>query len=727
MAKREKARFAGGIIFAHIFAVLLTVFIGLWITTQYVAHALAYQPQLGEPMIDIGYPLYRPWQYFVWLHYYNAYAPDVFTHGLYIIYVTAFASVGVAIAISVWRSRAVLQSDTHGSARWQTEDEIVQKSGLVHDSIKGIVLGQLEDGRYLTHDGPEHTEVTAPARSGKGVGCLIPTLLTIQNSVIVNDIRGEAWVKTAGWRTSFSNVMLFAPSQLETAHYNPMFEIRRGINEVKDVQNMTDLIVDPDGKGKPTHWDKEGDDFLAAVILHVLYAKENKTLNGVVAFLENAEQDAKTILTEMATFPHVDGKPHSFVAMGAGGMMKKSPNEMSGVYSTAKSFLKLYKEPIVAAATAYSDFRIDDVMGGEYPLSLYLVQPPSDKSRLRPLYRLMLAQITTRLMEKWEPESIKHSLELMIDELPALGKLAFFEEQLGYTSGYKIRCTLLSQNDQQHIQIYGRDSILSASCKVHLWYAPETIEAGERISKSLGRTTETKQQKNYAGHRLAPWLGHIMISDQEQARDLMTPDEVTRLPKDEAIVKISGQYPIQCKKVVYYDDPNFKPRVLPPPVIPASGPYPFRPKQRPNDWLGLPVKRPSQPQPEQEQGAADAPERAVTKEPEIAPGVIAAASVAAGVAVAQAPALDAGHQDVSLPVAPTDEADDEQEKQQQQEKQQDREQAAEQAREPEVDAEQEQQQRDSKRLTPAQIAELDSSIDADKGRDHDGGLDLEMY
>lgn len=726
MAKREKARFAGGIIFAHIFAVLLTVFIGLWITTQYVARALAYQPQLGEPMVNIGYPLYRPWQYFVWLHYYNAYAPDVFTHGLYIIYITAFASVGVAIAISVWRSRAVLQSDTHGSARWQTKDEIENKSGLLHESIKGIVLAKLDDGRYLTHDGPEHVEVTAPARSGKGTGCLIPTLLTLPNSVVVTDVRGEAWKYTSGYRATFSNVILFAPSQLTTAHYNPMFEVRRGINEVKDATNMTDLIVDPDGKGKPDHWTKEGDDFLAAVILHVLYAKENKSLNGVVAFLENAEQDTKMILTEMASFPHVDGKPHPFIKMGAGGMMKKSPNELSGVYSTAKSFLKLYKEPIVAAATAYSDFRIDDLMYGEHPLSLYLVLPPSDKNRLRPLYRLMLAQMTTRLMEKWEPDNIKFPLDMLVDELPSLGKLAFFEEQLGYTSGYKIRCTLLSQNDQQHIQIYGRDSILSASCKVHLWYAPETIEAGERISKSLGKTTETKQQKNYAGHRLAPWLGHIMISDQEQPRDLMTPDEVTRLPQDEAIVKFSGQYPILCKKIVYYNDPTFMPRVLPTAVIPERGAYPFRPKQRPNDWLGLPVKRPEQPQAEEGPKAADAPERAVTKEPEIAPGATTAASVAAGVAVTQAPAPDVG-QDMALTTPPTGESDNEQEKQQQQDKQQERGQTPEHAHEQEVDAEQEQQQRDRQRLTPAQIAELDSSIDADKGRDHDDGLDLEMF
>lgn len=722
MAKREKARFAGGIIFAHIIAVLATVFVGMWITTQYVAHALAYQPQLGGPMIDIGYPLYRPWEYFVWLHYFNAYAPDVFTHGLYIIYITAFASVGVAIALNVWRSRATMQSDTHGSARWQTDDEIIRKSGLVKPNVEGVILGKLEDGTYLTHTGNEHIEVTAPSQSGKGVGCLIPTLLTITSSVLVIDLKGEAWRDTAGWRSTFSYAIRFAPARLVTAHYNPMFEIRRGIHEVKDAQNITDMVVDPDGKGKPDHWSKEGDAFLAAVILHVLYAKEDKSLHGVIAFLENPQQDVKTILAEMATFPHVDGKPHPFIAMGAGGMMKKSPNEQSGVYSTAKSFLQLYKEPLVAAATSTSDFRIDDLMRGDAPLSLYFDYPPSDKNRLRPLFRLMLAQITTRLMEQLDVSTIKHRLELFMDELPSLGKLAFFEEQLGYTAGYKIRATVISQNDQQYIQIYGRDSILSASCKVHLWYAPETIEAGKRISESLGTTTETKQQKNYAGHRLAPWLGHIMISDQEQKRELLTADEVTRLPTDEAIIKISGQYPILCKKVVFYEDPNFKPRVLPAPVIPEGKPYPFRPKARPNDWLGLPARRPEPSQHAEEQKADDAHKRAVAKEPEIAPNSAGASGVAAGVALAQAPALTVG-QDVVLTSPPTGDGDGEQEKQQQT-KEQEHEQAREQDHSQEVTVEQEQQR---KQLTPAQIAELDSSIDADKGRDHDGGLDLEMF
>jgi type IV secretion system protein VirD4 len=56
------------------------------------------------------------------------------------------------------------------------------------------VFGAWNDGKriqYLRHKGPEHMLVFAPTRSGKGVGIVIPTLLCWDQSVLVNDIKGE--------------------------------------------------------------------------------------------------------------------------------------------------------------------------------------------------------------------------------------------------------------------------------------------------------------------------------------------------------------------------------------------------------------------------------------------------------------------------------------------------------------------------------------------------------
>jgi type IV secretion system protein VirD4 len=123
---------------------------------------------------------------------------------------------------------------------------------------------------------------------------------------------------------------------------------------------------------------------------------------------------------------------------------------------------------------------------------------------------------------------------------------------------------------------------------VRITFATNDERTAKRISDSLGTATEMRAQRNYAGHRLAPWLGHLMVSRQETARPLLTPGEVMQLPPDEEVVMISGHPPIKAAKLRYYLDRNFTGRVLAPPVL-AVGAYADRPAARPDDWSGLAV------------------------------------------------------------------------------------------------------------------------------------------
>jgi len=108
----------------------------------------------------------------------------------------------------------------------------------------GVFLGKL-DGRYLRHDGPEHVMAFAPTRSGKGVGLVVPTLLSWTGSCVVHDSKGENWMLTAGWRSKFSHCLLFNPTDPRSARYNPLLEVRKGPHEVRDVQDIADILVDP--------------------------------------------------------------------------------------------------------------------------------------------------------------------------------------------------------------------------------------------------------------------------------------------------------------------------------------------------------------------------------------------------------------------------------------------------------------------------------------------------
>ena len=562
---------------------------GLWASTQWAAAMLGNQPRLGAPWATIlGYPVYVPWRLFEWWFAYEAYAPQVFRKAGMLAAGSGIAGTCVAIAGSLWRARQTKLVTTYGSARWATSAEL--KSAHLF-SGHGVFLGKL--GKiYLRHDGPEHVLAFAPTRAGKGVGLVIPTLLTWPHSAVIHDIKGENWQLTAGYRSSFSHCLLFNPADTKSARYNPLLEVRKGEWEVRDVQNIADILVDPEGAlERRNHWEKTSHALLVGVILHVLYAEPEKTLARVASFLSDPSRSIERTLKIMMATNHlgteVEPKVHPVVASVARELLNKSENERSGVLSTAMSFLGLYRDPVVARNTGACDWRIADLMEAKRPISLYLVIPPADLSRTKPLVRLILNQIGRRLTESLEGEKGKprRKLLLMLDEFPALGRLDFFETALAFMAGYGIRAYLIAQSLNQIVKAYGENNAILDNAHVRIAFAANDERTARRISDSLGTATELRAQRNYAGHRLAPWLAHVMVSRQETARPLLTPGEVMQLPTDEALVLVSGLQPIRAKKLRYFEDDNFKRRILPPPQL-RDGAYSDVPPRQSHDWEG---------------------------------------------------------------------------------------------------------------------------------------------
>ena len=569
---------------------------GMWGATQWAAGMLGYQPRLGPAWFSLAdYPVYLPWRLFEWWYAYEAYAPLVFNRAGMLAAAGGISGTIVAVIGSVWRARQNQMVTTYGSSRWATVAEANQ-AGLFDP--KGVFLGRLK-GRYLRHDGPEHVMAFAPTRSGKGVGLVIPTLLSWTGSAVIHDIKGENWQLTSGWRSRFSHCLLFNPTDSASAKYNPLLEVRKGANEVRDVQNIADILVDPEGAlERRNHWEKTSHALLVGVILHVLYAEQEKTLARVASFLSDPSRSFERTLRVMMTTNHLGTEEapevHPVVAQAARELLNKSENERSGVLSTAMSFLGLYRDPTVAETTSACERRIADLMDAGRPASLYLVIPPSDISRTKPLIRLILNQIGRRLTERLEGPPGKrhrHQLLMMLDEFPALGRLDFFESALAFMAGYGIRAYLIAQSLNQISKAYGENNAILDNCHVRIAFASNDERTAKRISDSLGTATELRAQRNYAGHRLAPWLAHVMVSRQETARPLLTPGEVMQLPAGDELVMVSGQPPIRAKKLRYFKDRNFTDRVTAPPALAKDGACADHPTARPDDWGGQ-VRRP---------------------------------------------------------------------------------------------------------------------------------------
>lgn len=201
------------------------------------------------------------------------------------------------------------------------------------------------------------------------------------------------------------------------------------------------------------------------------------------------------------------------------------------------------------------------------PTTLYLVVPPSDISRTKPLIRLILNQIGRRLTETLHDKGRKHRVLMMLDEFPALGRLDFFESALAFMAGYGIKAFLIAQSLNQIEKAYGSNNAILDNCHVRVSFATNDERTAKRASGTLGTATKLKAMKNYAGHRLSPWLGHLMVSRSETPRALLTPGELMQLPLDDEIVMLSATPPIRGRKARYYADPQLAIRILPPPDL----------------------------------------------------------------------------------------------------------------------------------------------------------------
>jgi type IV secretion system protein VirD4 len=581
---------------------VLSLGAGLQAATQFFAAQFQYHAALG-PHLDRIYP---PWGILQWAVKWHAHYPDAFVQaGSAGVVVASAGLLGLVVTRMVAANASKANPYLHGSARWANCTDI-QAAGLVprrqpvlnafvgkQAAAAGVYVGAWLDQRgrqhYLRHHGPEHVLCYAPTRSGKGVGLVVPTLLSWSESVFVTDLKGELWALTAGWRQrhAHNRVLRFEPAAGSgSACWNPLEEIRQGTeHEVGDVQNLAMLLVDPDGKGLETHWQKTSQALLVGLILHALYKARIEgvaaTLPRVDAMLADPDRDIRELWMEMVTYAHLGDRNHPVVGAAARDMLDRPDEEAGSVLSTTKSYLALYRDPVVAQNVARSDFRIRDLMHRDHPVSLYVVTQPNDKARLKPLVRVLLNMVVRLLADKMafangRPVAhYRHRLLMMLDEFPSLGKLDILQESLAFVAGYGIKCYLICQDINQirsRQTGYGPDESITSNCHIQCAYPPNRVETAEHLSKLTGQTTVTKEQITASGRRLSALLGQVSRTVQQVQRPLLTVDECLRMPgavknaqgeiteAGDMVVYAAGYPAIYGKQPLYFQDPVFQAR-----------------------------------------------------------------------------------------------------------------------------------------------------------------------
>jgi len=440
------------------------------------------------------------------------------------------------------------------------------------------VLGKFE-GETIAFDGPEHQLLIGASRSGKGRGHIVPTILATPHSMLVLDVKSEladgdprhGFPGTAGFRETLGPVARFAPTEPDSIRINLMFEVPRGENEVRAVQNLTSVLFGAhEGQRTPDFWHRRGAGWMSSTILHTLYMEplERKTLAIVREKLRNLTQTAEEMRRTLHRRNPITGQPevHPEVLHAAESILSAEERMRSGVQATAESMLELWADPLVAANTATSDFRLSDLMCGERPMTLYLQPPASDVQRVMPLLRAMV-DLTGRTLMQDQAEADgrpkRHRLVMLLDEFPMLGRLEFFETMMGAMAGYGIRTSLVCQSPNHITRAYGRENVIIDNCHIVTSFAATDGDSAKRIAEMAGEVWEVRESETHKRPRpLFGWHSGS-TTQREERRPLLLPADVRSLPRDEQLIFVSGVKPIRAKKLKFDEERVFRDRLRP--------------------------------------------------------------------------------------------------------------------------------------------------------------------
>ena len=454
----------------------------------------------------------------------------------------------------------------HGAARFATPREI-EAAGL--RAKHGLLLAQT-NGKLLTFGGAEHVIVYAPTRSGKGVGVVIPNLLSWSDSVVVLDVKKENFVKTAGFRAAHGQkVYLFDPfdGQGRTARYNPLSAVRRDPADLyDDLQRIAAMLFPPEPRGEP-FWTEAARSAFIAIGGYVAETPQLPFTIGEILRQLTAASDVKAHFETVMQKRQSDPDRLSAPCIAAlNDFLAASENTLQSVRKTVTARLGLWLNPRIDAATSASDFDLSKLRSEA--ISIYLVVTPDNLDRLAPLLNLLFQQVVDLNARELPEHNPAHSrqLLLLLDEFPSLGHVGVLAKSVAFVAGYGIRLLTVLQSPSQLRAIYGPDDAKNflTNHAVEIVFTPKEHDVAVELSERFG--TQTVEAKS----RSRPW-GFSNRSRSETVSDhrrpLLLPQELKLVPKAKAFVLMAGVPPILADKLIYHEDRRFSARLLPPPII----------------------------------------------------------------------------------------------------------------------------------------------------------------
>ena len=476
--------------------------------------------------------------------------------------ILCFVALPVGILSATERRRPL-----HGDARFARRHEIA-RAGLL--GSHGIVVGRYGNV-FLMLGGQHFALLCAPTRSGKGAGVVIPNMLSWPESAVVNDLKGEVYIATAGYRARYQPVYLWDPFT-ETGcsdRFNPLAYVRPGVKRVGDALAIAHVIYPHNEKGGDTEnfFNSQARNLFLGLFLLVQETPGLPlTIGEMLRQSSGLGQPLKDYLARTIRERREAGEPLSNECVDALMRFLSNPdNTLGSVLATFNAPLVIFADRIVDAATSADDFDLRELRRSR--MTVYVRIAPSRLPEARVILNLfwsLLITANTRETPQDDP-GLKHQVLLALDEFPALGHVAVLAKGVGYLAGYNLRFLTIAQSISQLNEIYGTNGAraFATNHALQIVFAPREQHDANEYSEMLGYLTAVSVSRS----RSSGARGGSSVSRAEHRRALMLPQELKELGPDREIVLYENAKPILADKIFYYRDPVFAGRVLPAPAV----------------------------------------------------------------------------------------------------------------------------------------------------------------
>jgi type IV secretion system protein VirD4 len=465
----------------------------------------------------------------------------------------------------------------HGDARFASPAEVARAGLIGGHPGPGILIGRYR-GKFLSLPGQLSVMLSAPTRSGKGVGVVIPNLLNWPDSVVVLDIKGENYDITAGFRAHHGQaVYAFSPfdAGARSHRWNPLGAVRSNpLHRVGDLLAIGQVLFANDGSGTSSEAffsDQARNLFLGLGLLLLETPMLPRTIGEMLRQSSGRGQPLRDHLAGLMAQRREAGQPLSDECTDAlQRLLSNSENTLSGVVATFNAPLTIFAEPVVDAATSADDFRLEDVRRRR--MSVYVRISPNRLANARPLLALFFSQLvnlnTQALPE--QDSTLKLQCLLINDEFTAMGRVGAITHAAAFLAGYNLRLLTVVQAMSQLDAVYGDKEARSFATNhgLQILFAPREQRDANEYSAMLGQFTERATSHGRSRSFSKQASSSVSRNDSDQARALLLPQEFKELGSERLVVISENCKPILGEKIRYHRDPVCRSRLLPAPAVP---------------------------------------------------------------------------------------------------------------------------------------------------------------